>query len=135
MPIYVVAEKQYVVGQPTIVEEVAPEGDFVAIFEDDGTTGYFYAVDISQEEQIIQDAVHIYNVADIVDRELPSTIKVGWSVDNMKAVLIINDYPHAVFDFQAKRGFCRTGFPPPPSNGQWSTEGHAWSESAIKLFA
>jgi hypothetical protein len=134
MPIHVVAEQQLLVGQPTVIEGAAPEGSFVAVFEDDGETAYFYAVDRSLEQSPIRDAVHVYDVAQVTDREKPSTVSVGWSVDNQKVVLLINDYPHAIFDFQQKQGFCRSGFPPPLANGEWSTRGHEWDGSANALF-
>lgn len=35
-----------------------------AFFEDDGETGYFYALDLNRSENMILDALHIYNVAD-----------------------------------------------------------------------
>ncbi len=87
------------------------------------------------KKQAIQDAVHIYDVAIVAERAGRSTIKIGWSVDSMKVVLLIDGYPHAIFDYQAKQGFCRTGLPPAPSNGKWSTQGHAWNNAAIELFA
>ncbi|TBO27131.1 DUF2251 domain-containing protein [Aquabacterium lacunae] len=135
MPIQVTAEQELIVGESTVVAGDAPESPFVAVFEDDGQTGYFYALDTSIDGQQIQDAMHIYNVADVADRAKPSTIKIGWSTDSHKTVLLINGYPHAVFDFEARRGYCRTGFPPAPSNGTWSTSGHAWDESCIALFS
>lgn len=135
MPIKVVAEREYLVGQSTVVEGAAPSGHFVAVFEDDGETGYFYALDTSEKQQPIQDAVLVYNVANVTDGAKPSTVKVGWSGDNMKAVLLINGHPHAVFNFQTRQGFCRSGFPSTPSNARWSTQGHAWSDSAIEFFA
>ena len=104
-----------------------------AVFEDDGETGYFYAVDRSVREQPIQDALHIYNVASVTDKVRPSTVKIGWADDGLKAVLLINDYPHAVFDFAAQQGYCRTGFPP-PGVGPWSQQGHEWNEACIALF-
>lgn len=135
MPICITAEEEFLVGQETVVEGPAPEGPFSAIFEDDGETGYFYALDSSASEQPIQDAVQIYNVANVTDRAKPSIAKVGWSKDNLKVALLINGHPHAVFDFEAKQGFCRTGFPPSPDGGVWSTRGHAWDDAAIGLFA
>lgn len=122
MPIRVVAEHTFNVGEATVVEGKAPEGDNLAVFEDDGETGYFYACDPSATGQPIQDALHIYNVSDVVDREIPSVVKIGWSLDSAKVVLLVNDYPHAVFDLEAKQGYCRSGFPPPA--GEWSLEGH-----------
>lgn len=134
MPIQVAAERDILVGQATVIEGAAPEGPFVAIFEDDGSTGYFYALDTSSSGQPIQDALQIYNVANVTDRAKPSTVKIGWSKDCQKVALLVNGYPHAVFDFSAKQGYCRTGFPPPAGNSLWSRQGHAWSETAIELF-
>jgi hypothetical protein len=135
MPIQVTAEETISVGGSSVVEGSAPEGHYVAVFEDDGDTGYFYALDPSLEGNPIQDAVHIYNVSNVSDRDKPSVVKIGWSTDSKKVVLLINGYPHAVFDFEAKRGFCRTGFPPPAAEGPWAGSSHAWSEEALQLFA
>ncbi len=135
MPIKITAEREYIVGSPTIVEGSAPEGSLLAVFEDDGSTGYFYALDTSQEKQPIQDAMLIYNVANASDRTKPSTVTIGWSFDNRKSVLLINEYPHAVFDFSAKQGYCRTGFPPSTTGCEWASHSHEWCDAAIKLFA
>ncbi|MHC1743111.1 MAG: DUF2251 domain-containing protein [Syntrophobacteraceae bacterium] len=134
MAIQVVAEQKFVVGKPIVIEGPAPEGAFMAVFEDDGDTGYFYALDTSLEGNPFQDAVHIYNAADVAGREEAVSATIGWSVDNKKAVLLLNEYPHAIFDFDGKQGYCRTGFPPPNPESKWSTDGHSWSEAAIQLF-
>jgi hypothetical protein len=137
MPIQITAEREFIVGQATVIEGAAPEGPFIAVFEDDEITGYFYALDTTCEEQPIQDALQIYNVTNVTDHDKPLTVKVGWSLDNKKVVLLINGYSHAVFDFSSKQGYCRTGFPSPsPANGSnWSHQSHAWSDVAIELFA
>lgn len=135
MPITITAESELSVGTALVVEAQAPQERFVAVFEDDGDTGYFYAVDPSADDNPIQDALHIYNAADVADKERPSEVKIGWSQDSKKVVLLINGYPHAVFDFEAKRGYCRTGFPPPQENSTWGLHGHAWSDAAVDLFA
>lgn len=134
MPVYLAAEHELNVGQALVVEAPAQDGTFVMVFEDDGDTGYCYALDTGSTDNPIQDALHIYNVADVTDRAKPSNIKIGWSLDHGKAVLLINDYPHAIVDFQAKQGYCRTGFPPPADNG-WSVAGHEWDDAALQLFA
>jgi hypothetical protein len=134
LPIHIVAEQQLLVGQPTVIEGPAPAGPYVAVFEDDGETAYFYAVDRSLEPNPIRDALHVYDVARVTDREEPSVVSVGWSVDNLKVVLLINSSPHAIFDFQRKQGFCRSGFPPPLSDTEWSAGGHGWDESAVAFF-
>ena len=135
MSIIITAEHEFLVGQPIVVEGPAPEGPFVAVFEDDECTGHFYALDTSHQGQQIKDTLHIYNVANISDRAKPSTVKIGWSLDNQKAVLVINGHPHAVFDFSEKQGYCRTGFPPPARGGSWASQGHEWRETAMELFA
>ncbi len=135
MAIQVVAEQEYLVGTPTMIEGPAPKGPFMAVFEDDGDTGFFYALDTRVEGNPLQDAVHIYNSANVTNREKPVLAVIGWSIDNKKAVLLINDYPHAIFDFDERQGYCRTGFPPPNPEGKWSMGGHSWEESAVALFA
>ena len=40
-----------------------------ASFEDDGETGYFYALDLTRSDNMIVDAVQIYSVANVSDRE------------------------------------------------------------------
>jgi len=135
MPIHVTAEQQLLAGTPLVVEGAAPEGSLVAVFEDDGATGYFYALDASCDGNPMQDALHIYNVANVTDRDTPSMAKIAWSVDSHKCVLLINGKPHAIFDFEAKHGYCRSGFPPPSPNSAWASHSHEWSESAMELFA
>src|SRR5579862_644513 len=112
MRLRVVVEQELLVGRPIVIEGPAPEGNCLAVFEDDGDTGYFYAVDRSLEPEPIRDALHIYNVDHVADRERPSMVSIGWSLDNAKVVLLINGRAHAIFDFRRKQGFCRSGFPP-----------------------
>jgi len=47
MPVNVVTKQQITVGTEQFVEGAAPNGSFVVVFEDDGDTGYFYALDHS----------------------------------------------------------------------------------------
>lgn len=135
MPIQVTAEAELIVGVPTVVEAPAPDGPLLAVFEDDEDTGYFYAVDTKADGNPIQDAVQIYNVVSVTDREKASLVKVGWSADSKKAVLLINDFPHAIFDFEARRGYCRTAYPAPNPSSDWGKHNHEWSEDALQLFA
>ena len=66
MPVVITAQATIEIGAAEPVQGNAPECDLAAVFEDDGDTGYFYALDFSQPEQPIQNALHIYNVADII---------------------------------------------------------------------
>jgi hypothetical protein len=133
MAIVATAKQSIRIGKPGHVEGRAPEGQFSAVFEDDGDTGYFYALDYAAGEQPIVDALHVYNVANVADANIPSEVVIGWSLDSTKTVLLIDGHPHAVLDFSAKHGYCRTGFPPAIPNAGWS--GHAWSEQCLELFA
>jgi len=62
----------------------------------------------------------------------PSQAQIVWSEDGLKAALLINRYPHAVFDFAGRRGYRRSGFPAPDPN--WTKFDHAWDDSAQEFF-
>ncbi len=109
----------------------APTGDLVTVFEDNGETGYFYALDKSSD-QPFRDGVMIYNLESAEDK--PYVAQIGWSSDHRKAVLLINGYPNAVFDYDLECGCCRTGFPP-RLGPKWSPVGHQWNEEMLKSFA
>ncbi len=129
----VVASPPYTlsVGKAAVFEFKSRKGDLSVVFEDDGDTGYFYALDYSATEQPIQEAMNIYDVQNVTDRNDPSIVHIAWSPDGTKASLWINNYPHAVFDFTAKRGYCRTNFPQPL---KWKTHNFSWSDDALKFF-
>ena len=133
MAVITTAKEIITVGTTSFIEGLSVNETFCAVFEDDGDTGYFYALDLSAGGNKIQNAVNIYNVKDVKDKEIPSEIKICWSQDGLKTLLVINNYPHAVFDFSSKTGYCRTGFPSPNIKSGWT--GHNWSDSAINLFS
>jgi hypothetical protein len=135
MNIVLAAEQLLYVGRATLIEGAAPNGEFAAVFEDDGDTGYFYATHGAASEHRIHAAAHIYNVQSISGSGRYVSVKVGWSSDSAKVMLIIDDIPQAVFDFRARQGFCRTGFPCSPSHGDWTMNPHPWSDSVMGLFA
>jgi hypothetical protein len=128
----VVAQQRFFPGQAFALSAPSHRTSFAAVFEDDGETGYFYGLDNSRRDQPILDALHVYNVKDISDRSVESLAQIMWSVDGLKVALLINKYPHAVFDFAKRRGYCRTAFPPPAPG--FSSEGHQWSEKVLKHF-
>ena len=131
MAVQLVAEETITVGSPTTLQGRSPNQPYAVVFEDDGDTGYLYGLDFNKTDNPIVDALQIYNVANVTDREKPSVIQLVWSLDGLKAGLLINRYPHAAFDFQSKRGYCRTGFPPPD---HWTQHSHDWSDDAPELF-
>jgi hypothetical protein len=134
MSLKIVATQPFKVGQPLVVDADSPEGRYATVFEDDGQTGYFYAVDTDVEEgNPIRDAMRIYVVADVTDAALESTLEIGWSDDGQKALLLINDEPHAAFDFAQRQGWCLSGEPEPGASG-WSTASRQWSDHVEALF-
>jgi hypothetical protein len=118
------------VGTPTVVESKAPIGPFCITFEDDGETGYVYALDFTQE-QPIQEALLVYAVPSVADRHLLSQLSIAWTNDGSKAALFINSHPHALIDFRAKRAHCRSNFPTPSC---WPIRDFSWSEEAMANF-
>jgi hypothetical protein len=114
------------------VESIAPTRRYGAIFEDDGQTGYLYGLDLSGGEMQILDALHIYNVARVVDRAAESTVEILWARQWTRAALLINDHAHACFDFAEGRGCCRTGFPP---TNRTVGGTHAWDEALWESIA
>ncbi|OON70541.1 DUF2251 domain-containing protein [Hymenobacter sp. CRA2] len=111
-------EEKLMIGQPEpgdesrLMNSQATGGVYEVMFEDDGTTGYFYAIRNKPETEIA-DALHVYNVDDIADRHKPVTAQIIWNEAEDAAAFIINGYCHALYDFRQQAGFCRNAFPPP----------------------
>jgi len=134
MSLTIVARETLQVGQPLVVDADSPAGRYATVFEDDGQAGVFYAVDTDVEEgDPVRDALLVYVAADVIDAQLASTLEIGWSDDGLKALLLINDEPHAAFDFQRRQGWCRSDQPAAGGAG-WSTGSRAWSEDVEVLF-
>ena len=98
--LYIHNEEEFYVGKETVVDSFFDNLDYGVAFEDDENTGYFYAVNIVDDNFEIINAVHIYDVENIVDKNIISNIKILWSEDFNKAYLKINNYFHAFFDFE-----------------------------------
>lgn len=114
--VFIYEEETFKIGENTFIGSTS-EKDFTVIFEDDLETGYFYAVDRDNDMEVL-DALHIYNVSDVTDKEKPSVLKIFWNEDSTKSLLVINDYCHALFDFENNAGYCRNGFP--ESKSEWT---------------
>ena len=135
MPLKIVATHTLRVGQPLVVDADSPIGRYATVFEDDGATGCFYAVDTDVEDgNPVQDALLVYVAADVTDADQASTLEVGWSKDGLKALLLINDAPHAAFDFERRQGWCLTGLPEAAVNKAWAKAPRAWSDAVEALF-
>lgn len=107
----------YKPGSKAFLESKSPAGQYEVVFEDDGTAGYFYALDLSRGGNPIVDTVHVYRVALVTDRAKFSVFKIAWSLDGHQALLVINDHVHAVFDFEKQHGYSRAGVP--TANSPW----------------
>ena len=120
------------VGEETTVGADSSQERYSTFFEDDGETGYFYAWDSEKEGNHICDALHIYSVRSVVDKDRTSELQIGWSEDGLKSALLLNGDVHAVFNFSVKRGFCRNDAS--PANKDWTQYGHEWNDEAIRAF-
>jgi hypothetical protein len=125
----------------------SPAVPWTVVFEDEGSAGYFYACDRSQQSQgqdhSILDVMLIYNVGALatsdaeLERPVPERIAtVEWSRDGMQAALYLDGTAQALFDFQARCGYCRMDFPNFLSErgDTWRKSSHAWSEAALHDF-
>jgi hypothetical protein len=134
MSLTIVARATLKVGQPLVVDADSPAGRYATVFEDDGQTGYLYAVDTDVEDgNPVRDALLVYVGADVTDAQLDSALEIGWSDDGLKALLLINDEPHAAFDFERRQGWCLSGQPAAGATG-WSAASRQWSEDVEALF-
>lgn len=110
------AEQIFTPGDKTYVDSSSPRTSFTTFFEDDGDTGYFYAVERTGSEMTILDALQVYVV--VVEPAQPRQLQIVWSPDELKSALLVDGVAQAAFDFSAKRGYCRRGFPPSSSHDQ-----------------
>jgi hypothetical protein len=130
----IVSKMTIAVGKKGVIESPSPAYEhYLTVFEDDGETGYFYAVDKADKDFMV-DALLIYNVEKVTDKNIPSEVAIGWSEDGLASLLLTNEYPHAIINFKNKNGYCRTGFPPPSNQLNWSNEGHGWKEGELTIF-
>ena len=123
----------------------SPAVPWTVVFEDEGVAGYFYACDRSQttQDEGLLDAMLIYNVSALAasDAELerPSAERIAaveWSRDGLKAVLYLDGVAQALFDFEARCGYCRMDFPNfvAEQGERWRKSSHAWSDAALQQF-
>lgn len=97
--------------------------NLAVMFEDDGQTAYFYAIDMNKNESVV-DSLHVYNVESIVNVELQNECKlqICWSEGGNVAILLLNDQPYAAFDFVKLIGYNHSHFPEPELGSMWSRE-------------
>ena len=124
-------ERSFTAGTPTVLESAGPRAPNKVVFEDDGETGYFYALDLSRpEDSQIVDAIGVYNVKTPRAGSKPQGIRLQWTADGGKVALFLNGRAEAVFDFDHKRGYARSGSPM-PGISPWPRSNHSWDDEAL----
>ena len=91
------------------------------MFVDDSESGYFYAIDTTKENPVV-DSLFVYNVASVEAHQVMRKLEICWANDGKMALLFINDYPHAVFDFERLVGYNHSKYPEPDLSTMWSHE-------------
>ena len=125
---YLMQEKDIVRGEDVFIESISPENRYGVVFEDDGETAYFYALEMDESGagMKVLDALHIYEAPDPDDPPPPgagngpekSRLLIVWSKDWMKCALVLDGYCQAIFDFEAHGGYSINEFPEP--NDIWT---------------
>ena len=97
-------------GKPATFESPSADPRIRCAFEDDGETGYLYALDYSDGgAQPIKDAVSLYNVQSANDLEIAVEFK--WSEDGRKCGLLLNGVLEAFADFDRQLLSAKSNFP------------------------
>ena len=92
--------QQNLVPETSFIVDMAGQNELVAVFEDDGDTGYLYLYD-SKSCTILED-VHVYDRAQRVNVR-PKDVDVIWSGDNTKCGVMIWGKMRAIIDRKRDR--------------------------------
>jgi hypothetical protein len=111
-----------------LLEAASPSRALGASFEDDGTTAYFYALDLAAPERV-QAAIHVYDVSSASEGRVQA-IEIRWSGDGSRVGLFINGAVNAVFDFDRYLAYSRTQF---GLSGRWTRGG--WPEDVAGMIS
>jgi len=119
------------IGTKLAVQSNAPSNEFAVVFEDDGDTGYFYALAPNEAAGLdLLDAVHVYNAEGEL-RDADIRLEIAWSANSRVAGLRLNASLWALFDFAARTGWSRSNFPPPAGLWQMGGERPDWDDTLI----
>ena len=111
-----------------MLEAASPSRQLGASFEDDGTTAYFYALDLAAPERV-QAAIHVYDVSSASEGRVQA-IEIRWSSDGARVGLFINGGVNAAFDFDRYVAYSRTQF---GLSGRWTRGG--WPDDVAGLIS
>lgn len=134
---YLMQEQPFVPGEDTFIESFSAENNYGVVFEDDGETGYFYAVEKDKDGPGLRvlDALHIYQADEFLaakeaiagasggappkeQTEKTSRLLIIWSRDWMKCALVVDGQCQAIYNFETQGGYNINEFPPP--NDIWT---------------
>jgi hypothetical protein len=119
------------IGAKLALQVDAPSREVTVVFEDDGETGYFYALAPGEQGMDLLDALHVYNnEGELSGADLK--LDIVWSADSALAGLRINGTLWALFDFAAQSGWTRSEFPPPAGRWRMSEARPAWDEALVR---
>jgi hypothetical protein len=126
------AQQIFLPGNDLFAATAAPDGRYGAFFDDDGEAAYFYALDLDSDDLIL-DAVHVYDAANRPRHRRHASLSIVWSPDGHKCALLLDGAPQAAFDFEARRGFSRTRLQAPVRHNRssWPASDHSWSDDAV----
>jgi len=118
-------------GGKDVIESNSPAGVFGVVFEDDGATGRFHAIDVTKPDRPL-DTLDVYSVSQIPKRDKQPALVIIWSTDGQSALLMVGGIPQAAFNFATKHGFCMFNSPAP--NAAWTKFSHKWDFAALAPF-
>jgi hypothetical protein len=122
-------ERAIRVGEPVVVDSRSPRlTDKIAVFEDDGDTGYLYAAEDGSDDTEVLDALHLYDAAGVRDADRDHTLQLVWDRAGVAVALVLNGWAHAMIDFERPLAMCIDDFPPPTG----FVASHTWDEAAFK---
>ena len=122
------------IGAKFVLQLDAPSKRVSVVFEDDGDTGYFYALTPSASGQLeLLDALHVYNAEESL-RGTDVLLELVWSKNGVRAGLRVNATLWALFDFEAHMGWSRSNFPPPAGRWRMGEARPDWSDDLVKLL-
>jgi hypothetical protein len=120
------------IGDKLVLQVDAPSRMASVVFEDDGDTGYFYALAPSPAGGLeLLDALHVYN-AEAELRGADMRLQVEWSADSRYAGLRVNASLWALFDFTEETGWSRSNFPPPAGRWRKGSARPDWDDTLIR---
>lgn len=93
------------------------------IFEDDGTTGYLYALKSAENGDAIgpiADAVLVYKYTKGNPRQQSAELQFQWTDSGRCCGLVLDGHLYALFDFDTQIGFNISGFPPASKTDGWA---------------